>query len=86
MNDDAFARFQRTTAAVLRVKPERVTLEAHFADDLDADSVDLVELVLALEEEFDVTVDDAAVEAIERVDQAYALVSASTNAAPLSPS
>lgn len=77
MSDD-FERFRATTAAVLKVKPERVTLEAHFADDLKADSVDLVELVLALEEEFGVTVDDSLIEGIERVAQAFALVSTAT--------
>lgn len=77
---DAFERFRATTASVLKVDPERVILEAHFADDLKADSVDLVELVLALEEEFGVTVDDSLIEGIERVAQAFALVS--TAAAP----
>ena len=77
MSDD-FERFRKTTAAVLQVKPDRITLQAHFADDLHADSVDLVELVLALEEEFGVTVDDSLIEGIDRVDQAFALVSNAT--------
>ncbi len=74
-DDEAFERFRQTTATVLRVKPERVTMQAHFADDLDADSVDLVELVMALEEQFDIVVSDEVIEGIERVDQAFALVS-----------
>lgn len=77
MSDD-FERFRTTVADVLRVDPDRITLGAHFADDLKADSVDLVELVLALEEEFGVTVDDHLIENIERVDQAFALVSTAT--------
>ena len=81
MSDDAFERFRQVTAQVLGVRPERVTLAAHFAEDLHADSVDLVELVLALEEAFDVTVDDAVIEGIERVDQAFALVSSATSSA-----
>ncbi len=75
---DEFERFCKTAAAVLQVKSDRITLQAHFADDLQADSVDLVELVLALEEEFGVTVDDSLIEGIERVDQAFALVSTAT--------
>ena len=51
-------------------RPTRSTLEASFADDLDADSLDLVELVMALEEEFDVTVDEEELEGIETVGQA----------------
>lgn len=77
---DGFERFRTTVATVLRVKPEKVTMGAHFADDLHADSVDIVELVLALEEEFGVTVDDSRIETIERVDQAFALVSAALSA------
>ena len=52
------------------------TREARFADDLDADSLDLVELVMALEEAFDVTVDESELEGIETVGQAYDLISA----------
>jgi acyl carrier protein len=36
----------------LKVDPEVVTLEAHFIDDLGADSLDLVELIMAMEEKF----------------------------------
>ena len=42
----------------LGVKPEEVTLEASFVEDLGADSLDLVELTLTLEEEFGVEIPD----------------------------
>ncbi len=58
-----------------RSPPDKVTREARFADDLDADSLDLVELVMALEEEFDITVDEDELEGIETVGQAFDLVS-----------
>ena len=51
-----------------------MTREASFADDLDADSLDLVELVMALEEQFDVTVDESELEGVETVGQAFELV------------
>ena len=54
--------------------PEKVTLEASFADDLDADSLDLVELVMALEEQFDITVDESELEGVSTVGQAFELV------------
>ena len=44
------------------------------ADDLDADSLDLVELVMALEESFDITVEETELENIETVGQAFDLV------------
>jgi acyl carrier protein len=60
---------------VLQVPEDKVVLEARFGDDLDADSLDLVELVMALEEAFDVTVEEAELENIETVGQAYTLIS-----------
>ena len=51
-----------------------MTPEANFADDLDADSLDLVELVMALEEQFDITVDESELEGVETVGQAFDLV------------
>ena len=47
-------------AEQLGVKPEEVTDQAKFVDDLGADSLDTVELVMALEEEFNVDIDDEA--------------------------
>ena len=48
--------------------------EAKFGDDLDADSLDLVELVMALEEEFGVEVPEEELEGVDTVGQAYDLV------------
>ncbi len=76
MSDDTFTRFQNCTVEVLSVEADQVTLEATFADDLDSDSLDLVELVMALEEEFDVTIDEEELEDIETVGQAFDLVTA----------
>ena len=53
-----------------------MTPEASFADDLDSDSLDLVELVMALEEEFDIAIDEEELEDIETVGQAFDLVTA----------
>ncbi|HEX9547898.1 MAG TPA: acyl carrier protein [Acidimicrobiales bacterium] len=72
----AFEKFKQCAVEVLQVEPEKVTPDARFGDDLDADSLDLVELVMALEESFDITVDEAELEGIETVEQAFDLVSA----------
>ncbi len=74
MSDDNFARFQKVAVDVLSVEADKVTMEASFADDLDADSLDLVELVMGLEEEFDVSVEEDELEGIETVKGAYELV------------
>ena len=76
MSDERFERFRKCAVEVLAVQPDQVTMEAKFGDDLDADSLDLVELVMALEEEFDVTVDEDELDGIETVGQALALVTA----------
>lgn len=71
---DDFERFQKCAVEVLSVEADQVKPEASFADDLDADSLDLVELVMALEEEFDVTVEEEELEGIETVGAAFDLI------------
>jgi acyl carrier protein len=73
-NEAAFEKFKSCTVEVLQVAPEQVTLDARFGEDLDADSLDLVELVMALEEAFDITVPEDELEGIETVEQAFKLV------------
>ena len=73
-DDELFARFRKCAVEVLSVSEDQVTLDARFGDDLDADSLDLVELVMALEEEFNIEVPEEELEGIETVEQAYNLV------------
>jgi acyl carrier protein len=58
----------------LSVAEDKVTPEARFQEDLDADSLDLVEAVLALEEEFGVTIPEDEMEGVKTVGQAISLV------------
>jgi len=74
MSDDLFARFTKCAVDVLGVDAAKVVPEAKFGDDLDADSLDLVELVMALEEEFDVEVPERELDDVKTVGQAYDLV------------
>ena len=74
MADDRFETFRECTVEVLQVSPDQVTMDASFADDLDADSLDLVELVMALEEAFDIEVPEEDLEGIATVGQAYKMV------------
>jgi acyl carrier protein len=73
---DTFERFQTLAVQVLAVDAEKVTREASFADDLEADSLDLAELVMALEDEFDITVEEDELEDIKTVGQALDMVTA----------
>jgi acyl carrier protein len=74
MDEALFARFKKCAVDVLGVSEDQVVPTAVFADDLDADSLDLVELVMALEEEFDVQVPEEELEGVTTVQQAYDLV------------
>lgn len=65
-------------AEQLGVKEDEVTNDASFVDDLGADSLDTVELVMALEEEFETEIPDEQAEKITTVQQAIDFVSASS--------
>ena len=60
----------------LGVAPEQVTSEASFIDDLGADSLDTVELVMAFEEEFGIEIPDEDAEKITRVKEAIEYIDA----------
>jgi len=70
----AFEVLKEAAVEVLAVDPSAVTEEARFKEDLDADSLDLVEFVMALEERFDISVPEEDLEGIETVGQALTLV------------
>ena len=74
MDEELFGRFRKCAVDVLSVPEDKVVPEARFAEDLEADSLDLVELVMALEEQFEITVDESELEGVETVEQAFNLV------------
>lgn len=62
-----FEKIREIVVEQLGVEEEKVTLESSFVDDLGADSLDIVELVMALEEEFGVEIPDSEAEKISTV-------------------
>jgi acyl carrier protein len=72
---EIFGAVTQLAVDVLGVEPEAVVEEARFKEDLDADSLDLVELVMALEEKFDISVPEDELEGVETIGQAVSLVS-----------
>ncbi|MBU1045430.1 MAG: acyl carrier protein [Candidatus Omnitrophica bacterium] len=64
----------------LGVKAEEVTINASFVDDLGADSLDTVELVMALEEEFGIEIPDEDAEKMTTVGEAVKYISSKTDA------
>jgi acyl carrier protein len=73
-NEAAFDKFKSCAVEVLQVPEEKITLGARFADDLEADSLEVVELVMALEEAFEITVEESELEGVETIGQAFELV------------
>ncbi len=67
-------RVRKVLAEQLAREPDEVTPEARFEEDLDADSLDLVEAVLALEEELGVEIPEEEMEGVKTVGQAVDLV------------
>jgi acyl carrier protein len=74
VSEENFERFTKCAVEVLSVDAAKVTKEASFADDLDADSLDLVELIMSLEEEFGVAVEEEELEGITTIGGAYDLI------------
>ena len=71
---DVAERVKKIVVEHLGVDAEKVTPEASFIDDLGADSLDNVELVMAFEEEFDIEIPDDAAEHIQTVGDAVKFI------------
>ena len=81
MNQEIFEKVKNIVVEQLEVDAERVTAESSFANDLGADSLDTVELVMALEEEFDIEIPDEAAEKIDTVGKAVEHIGSETKSA-----
>jgi len=73
---DVEAKVKEIVAEHLGAEKDKITMESSFVDDLGADSLDQVELVMAFEEEFDIEIPDDAAEKIVRVSDAVNYVNA----------
>jgi len=71
---EAFTQLQAAAVEVLHVDSSTVTEEARFKEDLDADSLALIEFVMALEESFDISVPEEELDGVTKVGQALDLV------------
>ena len=69
-----FEKLKKVIAEVLSVDPEEITMESTFADDLGADSLDLFQIIMGLEEEFDIEIPPEKAEKITTVEEAVELI------------
>lgn len=78
MSADVVTRVTELVVENLGVDAEKVTETANFVDDLGADSLDTVELVMALEEEFDLEIADEDAEKISTVNEAVEYINSNS--------
>ena len=69
-----FEKLKKVIAEVLSVDPDEITMETTFTDDLGADSLDLFQIIMGLEEEFDIEIPPEKAENITTVEEAVELI------------
>jgi acyl carrier protein len=74
VEEDIYTKLKEIIIDQLAVDPDEVNLEASFIDDLNADSLDLVELIMEIEEKFKIQVPDDAAEKIKTVGDAVSYI------------
>lgn len=74
-----FEKLKQVIAEVLNVDPDEITMETTFTDDLGADSLDLFQIIMGLEEEFDIEIPAEAAENITTVAEAVELIKSAVN-------
>ncbi len=76
--DSIFASVQNILVEQLGVDADSVNMQSNFIDDLNADSLDIVELVMAMEQEFNISIPDEDAEKIKSVGDAVEYIKANT--------
>lgn len=74
-----FEKLKKVIAEVLNVDPDEITLETTFLDDLGADSLDVFQIIMGIEEEFDIEIPAEKAEKITTVEEAVELIKAAMN-------
>ena len=74
-----FEKLKKVIADVLNVDPDEITMGTTFADDLGADSLDVFQIIMGIEEEFDIEVPPEEAEKITTVEEAVALIKNAIN-------
>lgn len=74
-----FEKIKKIIAEILNLDVEEITMETTFIDDLGADSLDIIEIIMELEREFSITIEDEDAEKIVTVGDAVEKIKSATN-------
>ncbi|MDO5382572.1 MAG: acyl carrier protein [Eubacteriales bacterium] len=74
-----FEQLQKIISEVLNIDESKITLESSFVDDLGADSLDIFQIIMGIEEQFDITIPEDAAENIVTVGDAVAQIKNAIN-------
>ncbi|MCQ2494361.1 MAG: acyl carrier protein [Lachnospiraceae bacterium] len=74
-----FEKLKSIIAEVLNVDPEEITPDSTFTDDLGADSLDVYQIIMGIEDAFDIKIDEETAESITTVGQAAELIKEALN-------
>ncbi len=74
-----FEKLKKVIAEVLNVDPNEITMETTFQDDLGADSLDVFQIIMGIEEEFDIEIPAEKAEKITTVEEAVELIKGALN-------
>ena len=74
-----FEKLKKIIAEVLNVDEEEITMDTTFVDDLGADSLDIFQIIMGIEEEYDIELDNESVEQIQTVGDAVEAIQNAVN-------
>ena len=74
-----FEKLQQIIAEVLNIDPEEITMNTTFVDDLGADSLDVFQIIMGIEEEFDIEIPAETAEQVTTVEDAVEMIKNAVN-------
>ena len=74
-----FEKLKKIIAEVLNVDPDEITMETTFQDDLGADSLDVYQIIMGIEEEFDIEIPAESAEQVTTVEEAVEMIKNAEN-------
>ena len=74
-----FDKLKKIIAEVLNVDPDEITMETTFQDDLGADSLDVYQIIMGIEEEFDIEIPAESAEQVTTVEEAVEMIKNAVN-------